>query len=180
MITQNGLEDIFDDIAKVGQNIIDAGAQSIGIEKGGVIDKSVTTAADLGKKAGIVPGNTSGNGYIDEKTMDAAKKILGGSGGTGSSSGGTTSSGTTSSSGGSGTSSGPTIKTGQTRGGSTDSYQTSIDTAGGVVQKVNPAITGLAVGAIVYSITGKLTRSAVIGTGAMLAHQAYKFNRMGA
>ena len=76
MKTCNGLNDIFSDLGIDTQGIIDSAAEAVGIEKGGVIDKAVTTAADVGKKAGVIPGDASGNGYIDNSTIDVIDKFL--------------------------------------------------------------------------------------------------------
>lgn len=177
MYSQTGLSDFFDDLKKAGQDIIDQGAAAVGIDKGGVIDKAATSAADIGKKAGILPGNTSGNGYIDNDTMNTIDKFV--------NTGGSTSGGTSS-----GTSSGakpadPNLQIKRTTSstGSASStpansqYVTKIPSGNGLLEKVNPLVTGGVATVISYMISKRLALSAAIGTGTMLAQQAYKFNR---
>lgn len=165
MITQNGLADIFDDIKAAGQGIIDEGAAAIGIEKGGVIDKAATTAADVAKKVGVVPGNPSGNGYIDEKTMNAVDKFVN----PGGKSTGTTSGGTSPAN--------PGVQVRRTSNNTGTTTETTIMPSNGVLEKVNPLVTGTAVAAVTFLISRRLALSAMVGTGALLAQQAYKFNR---
>jgi hypothetical protein len=61
--------DIYSDILSGGQSVIDEVAGAVGIEKGGDIDKALTTAAEIGR-------NVTGTSSVDS----AINKLLGGSG----------------------------------------------------------------------------------------------------
>ena len=180
MKTCNGLNDIFSDLGIDTQGIIDSAAEAVGIEKGGVIDKAVTTAADVGKKAGVIPGDASGNGYIDNSTFDVIDKITGGT----KSAGGGTSPNTTTST----TSTQPatglvtkrtTNNSGIAQTGGSTTYQpTTLAQPTNLLEKVNPWWTGAGVTLVSYFITKRLGLSAGIGGAALLSQQAYRVNRM--
>lgn len=184
MKTCNGLNDIFSDLGIDTQGIIDSAANAVGIEKGGVIDKAVTTAADVGKKAGVIPGDASGNGYIDNSTFDVIDKIAGGTknsgGGTNNAGSGTpvnTNTATQPSTG---------LVTRRTSnnsgiaqtGGSTPYQPTTLAQPTNLLEKVNPWWTGAGVTLVSYFITKRLGLSAGIGGAALLSQQAYRVNRM--
>lgn len=170
MTTQNGLRDFFDDIAAGGQSVIDAAAEQVGIEKGGVIDKAITTAADVGKKTGVIPGKTSGNGYIDNETFDTIDKLTGGGKKPAASTGTPKASGTNA-----------TIRTSNNSGiAPTDKvYPAVLDSSGGILQKVNPLWTGVATAGLTFLVTRRLGVSAAVGGGVAIAQHAYNFNRIG-
>jgi len=178
MKTCNGLSDIFEDLGINTQGIIDSAAEAVGIEKGGVIDKAVTTAADVGKKAGVIPGDTSGNGYIDNSTFDVIDKFTGG--GTNNAGSGTPVTTNTSTQ--------PTtgLVTRRTTnnsgiaqtGGSTPYQPTTLAQPTNLLEKVNPWWTGAGVTLVSYFITKRLGLSAGIGGAALLSQQAYRVNRM--
>lgn len=180
MNTCNGLRDIFSDLGIDTQGIIDSAAEAVGIEKGGVIDKAVTTAADVGKKAGVIPGDASGNGYIDNSTFDVIDKFTGGTKSTG---GGTSPNTTTST-----TSAQPatglvtkrtTNNSGIAQTGGSTTYQpTTLAQPTNLLEKVNPWWTGAGVTLVSYFITKRLGLSAGIGGAALLSQQAYRVNRM--
>lgn len=186
---RRGLYDIFEDLGIDTQGIIDSAAEAAGIEKGGVIDKAVTTAADVGKKAGVIPGDTSGNGYIDNSTFDVIDKFTGGKKtgtGTQNTSTGTQNTGTggqptpglqtkrTSSNTGVAQTGGSTTSS----GGSTAYQPTTLAQPTNLLEKVNPWWTGTGVTLASYFITKRLGLSAGIGGAALLSQQAYRVNRM--
>lgn len=181
MKTSNGLSDFFDDIKAAGQDAIDYAAGQVGIEKGGVIDKAATTAADVGKKAGIIPGNSSGNGYIDNDTFEVIDKITGGTKKTAGSTG-ATSTGTPAATGTS-----ATIRTSNNTGiapssserGTEAVYPATLDRSGGILQKVNPLWTGTAAALLTFWISRRPGMSAAVGGGVAVAQHAYNFNRIG-
>jgi len=97
--------DAFDFITNAGQDLIDAGAAAVGIEKGGDIDKAVTQGAQIGRSAtginsaedalkkaqellapkgtanaaGSVPAATSGGGLMAQaKRIDVTYAAVGG------------------------------------------------------------------------------------------------------
>jgi len=176
MYGQVGLSDGFD-LSQIGQGLIDTAANALGIEKGGVIDKTVTTAADVGKKVGVLPGNTSGDGYIDNDTFSTIDKIAGGVKPGGSGGGGSQNikeSGVNPYRTGNNTGTAATNANTKTGG---SAVPVVLATPQNLLEKVNPTITGIVVGTVSYFITKRLGLSAAIGGGSAIAQHAYVFNR---
>lgn len=79
--------DLFTDLQSMGQEVIDAGAEAVGIEKGGDLDTAITTAAGIGRNVtGItsidkaISTITGGNKTGTSTTTTAAGSTTSGSG----------------------------------------------------------------------------------------------------
>ncbi len=173
-IIKGGMGDLFTDLQKMGQGIIDEGASAIGIEKGGAIDKAATTAADIAKKTTGV-GKTSGNGFIDNEDFATFDKITGGL-----KPAAATTTGAAKAANPAGTALDTTSRsTGSSGAAVSPSSMTAgeIASSDNLLVKVNPLATGAVVTGAAFAISRRVGLSLLVGVGTLLAQQAYRANR---